>query len=101
MPVAETLGLPLGLRLLLLLLLVRLRLLCRLLSLSGWFRAEGLPPWAALAARGSVDESLCFGIMRRSSRRSNDDVFEDRVEVIGEMVTTRVNIYGGAKGFDV
>ena len=55
-------------------------------------RAEGLPSGSALAARGSVDEGLYFGVMGSRSWRSNDGGAEDGVEMIGEMVTAWVDV---------
>ena len=55
-------------------------------------RAEGLPSGSALAARGSVDEGLYFGVMGSRSWRSNDGAAEDGVEMIGEMVTAWVDV---------
>ena len=38
--------------------------------------------------------------MRRGRRRGGDDAAEDAIEVVGELVAIRINVYGGIKGLD-
>ena len=53
-----------------------------------------LPPRSSWSTGGRVDEEFVTWVVRRRRRRRLHDGIENRVEVVGEMVATRIDIYG-------
>ena len=54
-----------------------------------------LPPRSSWSSGGRVDERFATRVVRKRRRRRLYDGIENRVEVVGEMVATRIDVYGG------
>ena len=54
-----------------------------------------------MTSGGCVDKGFGIRVVGFRGGRESDDIFEDFVEVSGEVVSAWVNIDGGVKSFDV